>query len=96
MTVTIGIDPHKATHVAVAIDDHEQAIGRVALIADRSQTQRLLAWAEPSGLWHWAGTKTAPDRQSAPRCPATAPESRRRAGGDCPAWSRWRCSDQAG
>jgi transposase len=49
MTVTIGIDPHKATHVAVAIDDHEQPIGRVALIADRSQTQRLLAWAEPFG-----------------------------------------------
>jgi hypothetical protein len=38
MTVTIGIDPHKTTHVAVAIDDHEEPIGRVALIADRSQT----------------------------------------------------------
>ena len=49
MTVTIGIDPHKATHMAVAIDDHEEPIGRVALIADRSQTQRLLAWAEPFG-----------------------------------------------
>lgn len=49
MTVIIGIDPHKSTHMAVAIDDEEQAIARLEVQADRSQTQRLLAWAAPLG-----------------------------------------------
>jgi len=49
MTVIIGIDPHKATHVAVAIDGDELAIGRFEVTADRAQTQRLLAWAAPLG-----------------------------------------------
>jgi transposase len=49
MTVIIGIDPHKATHVAVAIDGDEEAIARVEVNADRAQTQRLLAWAAPLG-----------------------------------------------
>ena len=29
MTVIIGIDPHKATHMAVAIDSSEYPIGRL-------------------------------------------------------------------
>jgi len=49
MTVIIGIDPHKTTHVAVAIDGDEQAIARLEVIADRAQTQRVLAWAAPLG-----------------------------------------------
>jgi len=49
MTVIIGIDPHKATHMAVAIDSDEHAIGRLEVRADRVQTQRLLAWAAPLG-----------------------------------------------
>jgi transposase len=49
MTVIIGIDPHKSTHMAVAIDDEERAVARLELRADRSQTRRLLAWAEPFG-----------------------------------------------
>jgi transposase len=49
MTVIIGIDPHKTTHMAVAIDSDEQAIGRLEVTADRAQTQRLLAWAAPLG-----------------------------------------------
>jgi transposase len=49
MTVIIGIDPHKATHMAVAIDGDEQAIARLEVRADRAQTQRLLAWAAPLG-----------------------------------------------
>jgi transposase len=49
MTVIIGIDPHKSTHMAVAIDDEEQAIARLEVRADRAQTQRLLAWAAPLG-----------------------------------------------
>jgi transposase len=49
MTVIIGIDPHKATHMAVAIDSDEQAIGHLEVAADRVQTQQLLAWAAPLG-----------------------------------------------
>jgi transposase len=49
MTVIIGIDPHKATHMAVAIDGDEHLIGRLEVKADRVQTQRLLAWAAPLG-----------------------------------------------
>ena len=49
MTVIIGIDPHKATHMAVAIDGDEHAIGRLEVSADRCQTDRLLAWAAPLG-----------------------------------------------
>ena len=47
MSVTIGIDPHKSTHTAVAVDRDEHQIGRLTLTADRHQTDRLLAWAEP-------------------------------------------------
>jgi transposase len=42
-------DPHKATHMAVAIDSDEHAIGRLEVRADRAQTQRLLAWAVALG-----------------------------------------------
>ncbi len=49
MTVIIGIDPHKSTHMAVAIDGDEQPIGRLEVSADRCQMQRLLAWAAPLG-----------------------------------------------
>jgi transposase len=46
MTVIIGVDPHKATHMAVAIDERETQIARVEVRADREQTDRLLAWCE--------------------------------------------------
>ena len=49
MTVIIGVDPHKSTHTAVAIDRDERPLARVQLVADRCQTQRLVAWAEPLG-----------------------------------------------
>jgi transposase len=47
MTVTIGIDPHKSTHTAIAIDCDERQLAKLTLRADRHQTDRLLAWAEP-------------------------------------------------
>ena len=47
--VLIGVDPHKATHTAVAIDASEEPIARVTVGADRRQVQRLLEWAEPLG-----------------------------------------------
>ena len=47
--VLIGVDPHKATHTAVAVDRSEVPIARLTVTADRRQVQRLLAWAEPLG-----------------------------------------------
>ncbi len=54
MTIIIGIDPHKATHTAVAIDETEQALAELQLAADRCQTMRLLAWAAPFEDRAWA------------------------------------------
>ncbi|HUW01984.1 MAG TPA: IS110 family transposase [Acidimicrobiales bacterium] len=54
MTIIIGIDPHKATHTAVAIDEHEDPLAEVTLAADRCQTSRLLAWAAPFDDRAWA------------------------------------------
>ncbi len=44
MVTTIGIDPHKATHTAVAINDAEQMLGELTVPADRYQTARLVEW----------------------------------------------------
>jgi transposase len=49
----IGIDPHKGSHTAVAIDGDERLVGELSVCADRRQRERLLAWAaefEPR-LW---------------------------------------------
>ena len=45
--VLIGVDPHKATHTAVAIDGDERPVAHLQVRADRAQLQRLLAWACP-------------------------------------------------
>ena len=45
MVTTIGIDPHKATHTAVAIDEAEMVLGELTVPADRNQIARLLDWA---------------------------------------------------
>lgn len=47
--VLIGVDPHKASHTAVAIDSDERPIAQLRVASDRSQLQQLLAWAEPLG-----------------------------------------------
>jgi transposase len=46
MVTTIGIDPHKATHTAVAIDESETVLGEITLPATRAQTKSLLDWAD--------------------------------------------------
>ncbi len=49
----IGIDPHKGSHTAIAIDGDEQLVGELVVRADRRQRERLLCWAaefEPR-LW---------------------------------------------
>ena len=53
MHVIIGVDPHKATHTAVAVGEREDELARVAVRASRVQTERLLSWAQafPSRTW---------------------------------------------
>ncbi len=46
MDVIIGIDPHKSSHTAVAIDATEQVIDQLRLVAGRRQLDQLLAFAE--------------------------------------------------
>jgi transposase len=52
--VMIGIDPHKATHTAVAVDDDENVIGEFTLEAADDQAERLCDWAEGFGKREWA------------------------------------------
>jgi transposase len=54
MTVIIGIDPHKASHTAVAIGCDERQLAEITVRATCQQTTRLLAWAEPLGDRTWA------------------------------------------
>ena len=51
--VLIGIDPHKASHTAVAVDEKERQLGELTVRADRLQVERLLKWAIefPERLW---------------------------------------------
>jgi transposase len=53
MPVTIGVDPHKASHTAATLDDHGQLLDRQRFPATGTGYQRLLAWAErwPQRCW---------------------------------------------
>ena len=46
MVTTIGIDPHKATHTAVAINGSETVLGEITIPADQHQTEKLIDWAQ--------------------------------------------------
>src|SRR5439155_13373767 len=48
--VMIGIDPHKGSHTAVALDDHELELGSLKVRTATRQTSQLLEWAAPFGL----------------------------------------------
>jgi transposase len=52
--VVIGIDPHKQTHQAVAVDDREGELGRLEVRATRTQVDRLVRWATPFEDRTWA------------------------------------------
>jgi transposase len=54
MEVVIGIDPHKASHTAVAIDRSEVELANVRVRATRRQVDQLLRWAEPFEKRTWA------------------------------------------
>ena len=53
VAVMIGIDPHKASHTAVAIDPAEVPLGQLQARACAAQAERLLAWAQawPQRTW---------------------------------------------
>jgi transposase len=57
VAVMIGIDPHKASHTAVAINAAEEPLGQLRIRACDAQAQRLLAWAHawPERTWAVAG-----------------------------------------
>ena len=46
VAVMIGIDPHKASHKAVAISPAEEPLDELRVRAATSQAERLLAWAQ--------------------------------------------------
>jgi transposase len=46
MTVMIGIDPHKRSHTAVALDEDDAVLDELRVDADVRQVDRLLAWAD--------------------------------------------------
>jgi transposase len=45
MKVLIGVDPHKSSHTAVAIDGDEVALGQLKVRASKKQCEQLLEWA---------------------------------------------------
>jgi transposase len=54
MPVIIGIDPHRASHTAVAIDEKEVELAAVRVRSTRRQVDQLLKWAEPFAERAWA------------------------------------------
>lgn len=54
MTVIIGIDPHKASHAACAIDNNEQELAQLSVRAGQRQLEQLLGWAQPFAPRRWA------------------------------------------
>ena len=53
MTVMIGVDPHKGSHTAVAVDETEQALAELRVRSGPKQLERLLGWATafPERTW---------------------------------------------
>ena len=57
--VMIGIDPHKGSHTAVAIDEDETSLGRVRVRACERQAVGLMQWAYrwPQRTWAVEGAR---------------------------------------
>jgi len=53
MPVTIGVDPHKASHTAAALDEHGRLLDQQRVPATHAGYQRLLEWADrwPQRCW---------------------------------------------
>jgi transposase len=57
--VMIGVDPHKGSHTAVAIDAAEVPLGELRVRASAAQADRLVAWAAgwPERTWAVEGAR---------------------------------------
>jgi hypothetical protein len=53
MSVMIGVDPHKASHTAAALDEHGHLLGQHRIPATLDGYQQLRQWAErwPQRCW---------------------------------------------
>ena len=53
VTVMIGVDPHKGSHTAVAVDAGERSLAELRVRSGPKQLERLLKWAEqfPERTW---------------------------------------------
>jgi hypothetical protein len=54
MTVMIGVDPHKRSHTAVAIDGDDVELAAIEVRASVRQVDELLGWAERFDARIWA------------------------------------------
>jgi transposase len=54
MTIMIGIDPHKGSHTAVAIDSNEVVLDEIRVRSCSTQTVRLRDWADRFEERTWA------------------------------------------
>ncbi len=54
MTVMIGVDPHKASHTAVAIDGSEVELAKLKVRASKRQACSCSTWATPFEDRTWA------------------------------------------
>jgi transposase len=52
--ITIGIDPHKRSVTAVALDAHSQPLGSLRVAMTSRAVVQLLAWAVPWSARRWA------------------------------------------
>jgi transposase len=56
--ITIGIDPHKRTHTAVAVDEQRRRLDQLDVVASARMARTLLDWARdwPSRRWAIEGS----------------------------------------
>ena len=54
MRVVIGVDPHKGSHTAVAIDANEQQLAKDSGPSGPCQLEQLVAWAAEFDERVWA------------------------------------------
>src|SRR5258706_5137527 len=78
--VMIGVDPHKGSHTAVAIDAAEQPLGQLRVRASAVQAERLGGWARAWPQGARAGEGARGDRPP----PAPPPPA---AGGQGAGWA---------
>jgi len=54
MAVMIGVDPHKGSQTATAIDATETVLGELGVCSGAGQVERLLVWAGSLAERSWA------------------------------------------